>query len=153
MKIKGLACWLVTHPPTDNQLHECWNILLSDEFDWDPSKNLFGISSMEEEYRTSSNFHWYINIVESKFPYAPPTIQCRYDSVIHEFYIAMANVSIWMAQYLMVDRLISKFRVNRTRSGFAAYTAKRHHGISAGILAIKWGMVLFSLRSGEIGRA
>ena len=40
----------------------------------------------------------------------------------------------------MVDRLISKVRVKRTRSGFATYTYKRHHGISADILARKWGI-------------
>ena len=28
----------VTHPPTDDEFHECQNILLSDEFDWDPLK-------------------------------------------------------------------------------------------------------------------
>ena len=55
-------------PPTDEKLHECQNILLSDEFDWDPSKNLFGVFSMKQEYRTSSNFHPYVNIVESRVP-------------------------------------------------------------------------------------
>ena len=63
MTMEGSTCGLVTHPPTDDKLHECKNILLSDEFDWYPSNNLFEISSMEEEYRTSSNFHRYINIV------------------------------------------------------------------------------------------
>ena len=41
MKMEVSTCMLVTHPPTDNELHEYRNILLSDEFDWDPSKNLF----------------------------------------------------------------------------------------------------------------
>ena len=49
----------------------------------------------------------------------------------------MANVSIGLAQNLMVDRLIRKVRVNRTRSGIANYTDKLHHGISADILARK----------------
>ena len=40
---------------------------------------------MEEEYRTSSKFYRYINIVESRLPCAPPTIQCRHDLGIHEF--------------------------------------------------------------------
>ena len=73
------------------------NILLSDEFDWDPSKNVFEISLMEEEYRKSSNFHRCINIVDSIVPCPPPTIQCRYYMVIHEFDIPMANVSIGLA--------------------------------------------------------
>ena len=42
----------------------------------------------------------------------------------------------------MVYRLISKFRVKRTRSGFATYIDKRHHGMSADILTRKWGIVI-----------
>ena len=49
----------------------------------------------------------------------------------------MANVSIGLAQYLMVDRLIRKVRIKRTRSGFSTYTDKRHHGVSADILERK----------------
>ena len=93
---------------------------------------------MEEVYRTSSNFHRYINIVEIRVPFAPPTIQCRDDLVTHEFDIKMANVYIGLDQDLMVDRLISKVRVKRTRSGFATHTYKRHHGISVDLLARKW---------------
>ena len=54
----------------------------------------------------------------------------------------MEIFSIGMAQYLMVDILISKVSVNRTRSGLATYTYKRHRGISADILARKWGIVI-----------
>ena len=42
----------------------------------------------------------------------------------------------------MVDILISKVRVKRTRSGFVTYTDKQHHGISTDLLARKWGIVL-----------
>ena len=98
---------------------------------------------MEEEYRTSSNFHRYINNVERRVPCAPPTIQCRYDSGIHEFDREMANVSIGLAQELMVGRLISKVRVKITRSGLTTYTDKRHHGISVDLLARKWGIGIY----------
>ena len=125
------------HPPTYNKLHECQNILLSDEFDWYPSRNFFETSSMEEEYRTNLNVHRYINIVDSRVPCVPPMIHCRYDSVIHEFDRAMKNVSIGLDRDLMVDILMRKVRVNRTRNGFSTYTDKRHHGISADILARK----------------
>ena len=64
MKTEGSTCGIITHPRTDNELHECQNIPLSYEFDWNPSENLFEMPSMEEEYKTSSNFHRYINIVE-----------------------------------------------------------------------------------------
>ena len=49
----------------------------------------------------------------------------------------MANVYIRLAHYLMVDILISKVRFKRTRSGFATYTDKKHHGISADVEVIK----------------
>ena len=112
------------NPPTDNDIRECQNIFLSDEFDWDPSMNLFEIYSMDEDYRTISNFYQYVNIVESRVPCAPPTIQCRDYSGIHKFGRSMENVSIGMAQYLMVYILISKFRVKITISGFATYIGK-----------------------------
>ena len=54
----------------------------------------------------------------------------------------MAKFFIGLAQHLMVDRLISKVEVKITISGFATYTDKQHHGISAGILARKWGIGL-----------
>ena len=38
--------------------------------------------------------------------------------------------------------MISKFRVNRTRSVFTIYTDKQHHGISADLLERKWVIVL-----------
>ena len=104
---------------------------------------MFEIYSIEEEYKTSSNLHQHINIVESIVPCAaPPTIQCKDDSGIHEFDRAMVNFSIGLAQELMVDRLISKVRIKITRGGFANYTDKRHHGISDDLLAIKWGIGL-----------
>ena len=42
----------------------------------------------------------------------------------------------------MVYILISNVRVKRTISVFANYTDKQHHGISADLLAIKWGVGL-----------
>ena len=82
--------------------------------------------------------HRYINTVESRVPCTPPTIQFRDDSVIHDFDRSMENVSIGLSQDLMVDRLISKVRFKRTISRYATYTDKRHHGISADLLEIKW---------------
>ena len=106
---------------------------------------------MEEEYMKRSKIHCYINIVESIITSAPPTIQCRYDLLIHEFDIKMANVSIRLAQDLMVDILINNVSVRRTRSGYATYTDKQHYGISSDMLARKWGIGLdkanFNLQS------
>ena len=95
---------------------------------------------MEEEYTTSSNFYRYINIVESRVSCATPLIQCRYELGIHEFDRAIENVSIRLAQDLTVEILLSKVRFKRIISGFATNTDKQHHGISADILARKWGI-------------
>ena len=46
-KMVGSTRGLITHPPNDNELGECQSIILSGEFYWDPSNNLFEISSME----------------------------------------------------------------------------------------------------------
>ena len=55
--MKGSTYGLVTLPPTDNEPRELQRILIPDEFEWDPSNNLFGISSQEEEYIKGSNFY------------------------------------------------------------------------------------------------
>ena len=68
MKMEVSTCGIVTHPPNDDEIHDREDIILSDEFDWDPSNNLFEITSIEEDYRTSSNFYRYINIVENRVP-------------------------------------------------------------------------------------
>ena len=133
------TCGIVTHPLTDDQLHGCQNILLSYEFYRNPSNNLFVFFSIEEDYRTSSTFCQYINIVESRVTCAPLTIHCRYDLGIHDFDGSMANVFSGLDQDLVVDRLIRKVRFKRTRCGFATYIDNQHDGISADILASKWG--------------
>ena len=56
MIMQGSTCGIITNPPTDNKIHERQNIIPSDKFDWDPSNIFFEMSSMEEEYRTSSSF-------------------------------------------------------------------------------------------------
>ena len=142
MEIDGSTYGIITHPPTKNEIYDYQLILLSDEFDWDPSNNLFKISSMEEEYRTSSNVHRYINIVDSRIPSAPPTTQCRNDLEINEFDIAMENFSIGIAQDLMVDRIIKNVMVSRTRSRYTTYTDNRNHGIRADLLVRKLGIGL-----------
>ena len=52
-------------------------------------------------------------------------IQCRGDLGIHYFDRAMENVSIGLAQELMVEILISKVRVKIKISGFATNIDKQ----------------------------
>ena len=47
MEIEVSTCGIITHAPIDDELHKRQRIILSDEFDWDPSNNLFEIYSME----------------------------------------------------------------------------------------------------------
>ena len=42
----------------------------------------------------------------------------------------------------MVDRFISNVKVAKTRIGYATITNDRHHGVSAELLAQKWGIGL-----------
>ena len=58
----------------------------------------------------------------------------------------MANFSIGMAHEFMVEILIIKVRVKKTRSGFTTYIDKRHHGISADILARKCRIRLYNAK-------
>ena len=46
-KMEKSTCGIITYPTNKDDLHKYQKIILSDEFDWDPSNNLFGISSME----------------------------------------------------------------------------------------------------------
>ena len=39
METEGSTCGIITHLPTNDDIHDCQIIILSDEFDWDPSKN------------------------------------------------------------------------------------------------------------------
>ena len=50
------TCVIIAHPPTDDDLNKCQWILLSDDFYWDTSKNLFKIYSMEEEIQDKLKF-------------------------------------------------------------------------------------------------
>ena len=111
MTMERSTCGIVKHPPTNDELHGCQKMIISDEFYWDTLNNLFENFSMEEEYRTGSNFYRYINIVESRVPCALPTIQCIDNSGIHEFDRAMENFYIVISQDLMVSILIRKVRV------------------------------------------
>ena len=49
---------------------------------------------MGEEYKTIPKFYSYINIVESRFPSSPTTIQCRDGLGINDFDREMENFSI-----------------------------------------------------------
>ena len=83
-----------------------------------------------------------IDEVQGHHPAATLRVLTMDDMALHEFDRAIVNVSLGLAQDLMVDRLISNIKKKRTRLGYATITNDRHHGISAELLAKKWGIGL-----------
>ena len=57
---------------------------------------------------------------------------------IHDFDIAMVNVSIGLYQYIMVYRLIGNIRVYMNKNRYETITNERHHSVTAELLARKW---------------
>ena len=55
-------------------------------------------------------------------PCAPPVTYIHYDMAIYDFDIAMMDVSIGLAQYIMADRLIGNIRLSMTKKGYATVT-------------------------------
>ena len=53
---------------------------------------------------------------------------------IHDFGIAMVNVSIGLAQDIMMERLIGNIRVSMNKKGYATITNDRHHLVSPELL-------------------
>ena len=68
-----------------------------------------------------------INQVRSQTPCAPPVTYIQDDMAIHDFDIVMVNVSIRLAQDIMVDRIIGNIRVSMTKKGYATITNERQH--------------------------
>ena len=145
MNMNGSTCGFITRCPTDDELNpnNCRQIVLSDELKWNPSDNIFQISMMEEEYRYSNmSSSRIINLVQSNIPCAPLITQIRNDVAISEFDRTMASISTELAPTIMIDKLISKVKVARTRKGYATITHERHHAITPDLLSRKWGIGL-----------
>ena len=59
---------------------------------------------------------------------------------IHNFDRAIVNVSIGLAQYLMVDRLTRNIRFSMTKNGYAKMTNEKTHLVTQECFARKWGI-------------
>ena len=57
---------------------------------------------------------------------------------IHYFDVAMVNVSIGLAHYLVVDSLIGNIKLSMTKKGYTTITNERYHLVTPEILARKW---------------
>ena len=65
-----------------------------------------------------------INQLRSQTPCAPPVIYIQDDMDIHDFDREMVNVSIGLAQDLMVDRIIGNIRVSMTERDMQQFKIK-----------------------------
>ena len=74
---------------------------------------------MEEEQRRNTFNLGSINQVRSQTPCDPPVTYIKDGIAIHDFDRAMLNVSIGLAQDLMVHRLIWNIRVSMTKKVYA----------------------------------
>ena len=79
-----------------------------------------------------------INKVRSQTPCDPPVTYIQDDMDIHDFYRAMVNLSIGLAQDLIMDSLIGNIRVSMTKNGYAKTTNESHHSVTPEPLARKW---------------
>ena len=84
---------------------------------------------MEEELRINIFNLKFINQVRSQ------PVACIQDNMaIHDFGIAMVNVSIGLAQDIMMERLIGNIRVSMNKKGYATITNDRHYLVTPELL-------------------
>ena len=72
MSMVGSTYGFITRYPTDDNIKICRHITISNEYDWDPSKHIFKISSMDEDQMRNLFKLRSINQVRSQTPCAPP---------------------------------------------------------------------------------
>ena len=123
----GFTCGLIYWYSTDDNIETCRHITVSDEQNWDPSKQIFNISSMVEDQRRIVFNLRLINQVRSRTPCAPPVICIHDDMGIHDLYRSMVNVSIGLSQDIMLDRLIGNIKFFINRKVYATIKLERHH--------------------------
>ena len=118
------TCGFITRYPKDDKIETCQQINISNEQNWDPSKHIFRIYSMEEEQRRIVFTLRLINQVIIQTPCDKPVTYIQDDMDIHYFDRAMVNVLIRLAQDLMVDRLMGNIRFSSIKKLYATITMK-----------------------------
>ena len=76
-----------------------------------------------------------INQVRSQTTCAPPVTCIQDDMAIHDFDIAMVNVSICSAQYLVVNRIIGGIRFCMTKKEYSKIANESHHSVTPELFA------------------
>ena len=134
MRMTGSTCGFLSRCPTDEELEECRYILLSDEEVWDPSQDVFHICAMEEEQHGNFNMSRSIRQI-SMHPSLPPITETRTDVHFGEFDRLISSVNLNLTNHLQ-ESITKQAKVK------AAYSEKRHSGVSAEELSRMWGIGL-----------
>lgn len=142
MEMMGSTCGFVTRYPTDDELQDCRHFELSDQSFWDPSKNVFHVSSMAAERHSTFLTSRNVSLVQGHGPSSSPSVEIRDDIEVSDYDRALANVSLGLVPSLMVERLISNVKVAKVKNEYATITDARHHGINTELIARKWGICL-----------
>lgn len=106
-------------------------ILLSDEFNWDPAKATFQVSSLAAE-NGYDNFKFF----PSPIPSNRPTVHIKDDCHLHDFDIAMCQITSCLQDTQFTSDLPSRTTISAT------FTDDRHHQVTPELLARKWGIGL-----------
>ena len=124
---------------------------LSDEEIWDPLRTQFNVSTMKAERYKGNISSCNINFVHSTMPMAPPVLQVQDDIGINEYDKTMAEISTSLVPELMAEYMVSSIQTQNIRKRkcnelerdeYATITDNQHHGVSAELLAWKWGIGL-----------
>jgi len=123
-----------TRAPTNDEIDNCTNIIMSNEQHWDPNEATFlrNISSVEGGKRYSAGFLSLIMVIKTN------TCGNKFNSDNTNILDQNQGMS-QMSTGLTLDLLVQGLH-NSVNDISATYCQKRHHGTDLHLLACKWGI-------------
>jgi len=118
--MRGTTCYFQSRSPSLSEIETCRTFQLSDTDIWDPAADMFQISAIVREQVCMS--------MSDEYMYQSRDL-CSYDLCLRDFY--------------GVDRL----QESSTETIAQIRTSKRHHGVDADLLSLKWGIGLEKARN------
>ena len=95
--MKVSTCIIVTHPPTNGGICEFQQILISYEFKWDSSDNLFEIYHWRRITGQVKKLYQHMNVIEINIICVNHDVQFRDESGLHELNRSAPNISIGLS--------------------------------------------------------
>ena len=140
LSMVGSTCGTITRCPTDEELENCTKVYLSDEEDWDPSKeNIFPDKSNKRLNAALAGR----SICDITLNGRSTKTVIRDDMFVNEFDRAMIDTNPSLSQGAMAERLINNVNVTiNSRGAASTITRERHHGKDPELIARKWGIGL-----------